>query len=171
VDNCKRLRTIQIQRERREFTTIGTPEVGDELHVHSNSGVRGLVCRARGIIACLASGDVVQIEWPWYQHAIWKKLGIPGQIFSARAVCKNEGNIRDSFVFENGLIIDFTVEALNRNMSMRVLSLVPRDHDHNEVPEYDGAATQRLLDGVPLPASATPVAPLASRCGELVHAQ
>jgi hypothetical protein len=151
VDNCEYFQRAQVQQERHEFTTIGTPSVGDELSVHTSKGVKGLVCRARDIIACLASGDVVQITWPENQHGIWKHLRIPGLGFTARAVCKNEGNVRDSFVLENGRVINFAGATLNRNVSIRVLSLAPRDHVHEPAPEYNEDAIRSMLDGVPLP--------------------
>jgi hypothetical protein len=136
MDNCEPFRTARMQEGHHDYVRIATPEVGDELSVRTTRGVRGLVCRPRDIIACLESGDVVRLTWPTAQWNIWKKdLGLLKP--SSLATCRNDCEVRNSFVLaESGRIINFSGQALNKGMTIQVISLVPRDpyyaHTHGQ---------------------------------------
>lgn len=154
---------LKPQTARRDFTTIAEPLVGNHLSVRTaENGVKGLVCEARNIIACLASGDRVWITWSHKQHRIWKELGLSRP--TVTATFRNEGNVRDTFVFQNGRTLP--LQALSRKADIQVVYVAPRDHVHEALPEYDAASIQGMLDAIPLPASDQSE----TRCGSLVSA-
>jgi hypothetical protein len=165
-DNCVYLqRDVLTRTERRRRTlptTIAAPNAGDVLRTRTTrEGVKGLICLARNIIACLSPGDRVSIGWNRRNNR-WLSFGLQQPRAEAEFFYADvKDDIRDRFRFPNGRVI--TMEQLNRKMSMVVVSVVPRDHVHEPAPEYSDDAVRKLLDRTSLPAPTATDSH--SRCG------
>jgi|GEM_PF-6469897 len=128
----------------KRFPTTAQVQIGDLLRTaETDEDIKGMVCEARGVIACLSDGDRVEIRGGRVNfRKAWGLNKIPvDQWISTTFKHDHEGF--GCLVLDGGESIPFN--QLNRRIKIRVVSVVEQRHPE-VMPEYDDAVVANLLN-------------------------